>query len=157
LLNSNCNDLIRIRHFWCRQYTSSYIVDPGTGKDFEVRIKPNQTGDFEVNGRVVYYFGKDRKNAKDQTLSLPVKVRPGENEYERAAKIGVADVRSQHAVKNEILEFERQQKVKEAETNLLIEQKESESDFEEARRGIEALRLLKQAKAEGKKAGFDPG
>jgi hypothetical protein len=137
------------------QYTSSYTVDPGAGKDFEVRIKPNQTGDFEVKGRVVYYFGKDRKNAKDQTLALPVKVRPGENEFERAAKIGVADVRSQHAVKNEVLEFGRQQKVKEAETDLLIEQKESESDFEEARRGIEALRLLKQAKAEGKKAGYD--
>lgn len=137
------------------QYTSSYTVDPGAGKDFEVRIKPNQTGDFEVKGRVVYYFGKDRKKAKDQTLSLPVKVRPGENEYEHAAKIGVADVRSQHAVKNEVLEFERQQKVKEAETDLLIEQKESESDFEEARRGIEALRLLKQAKAEGKKDGYD--
>lgn len=135
------------------QYTSSYTVDPGAGKDFEVRIKPNQTGDFEVKGRVVYYFGKDRKNAKDQTLSLPVKVRPGENEYEHAAKIGVADVRSQHAVKNEVLEFERQQKVKDAETEMLIEQKESEADFEEARRGIEALRLLKQAKAEGKKAG----
>ena len=137
------------------QYTSSYTVDPGAGKDFEVRIKPNQPGDFEVKGRVVYYFGKDRKNAKDKTLSLPVKVRPGENEYEHAAKIGVADVRSQHAVKNEVLEFERQQKVKDAETNLLIEQKENESDFEEARRGIEALRLLKQAKAEGKMAGND--
>lgn len=137
------------------QYTTTYTVDPGAGKDIEVRIKPNQPGDFEVKGRVVYYFGKDRKNKKDQTLSLPFKVRPGENEYELAAKIGVADVRSQHAVKNEVLEFERQQKLKDAETNLLIEQKESEADFEEARRGIEALKLLKQAKAEGKKAGND--
>ncbi len=136
------------------QYTTTYTVDPGAGKDLEVRIKPHQTGDFEVKGRVVYYFGKDRKNSKDHALALPVKVRPNENEYERAAKIGVADVRSQHAIKNEVLEFERQQKVKNTETDLLIEQKESEADFEEARRGIEALRLLKQAKAEGK-AGFD--
>lgn len=137
------------------QYTTSYTVDPGAGKDIEVRIKPNQPGDFEVKGRVVYYFGKDKGTKKDLPLSLPVKVRPGENEFERAAKIGVADVRSQHAVRNEVLEFGRQQKVKEAETDFLIEQKESESDFEEARRGIEALKLLKQAKAEGKKAGYD--
>jgi hypothetical protein len=104
---------------------------------------------------VVYYFGKDKGTTKDQPLTLPVKVRPGENEYEHAAKLGVADVRSQHAVKNEVLEFERQQKVKDAQTDILIEQKESEADFEEARRGIEALRLLKQAKAEGKKTGYD--
>ncbi len=137
------------------QYTTTYTVDPGAGKDFEVRIKPNQTGDFEVKGRVVYYFGKDKGTTKDQPLTLPVKVRPGENEYERAGRLGVADVRSQHAVKSEVLEFGRQQKVREAETDILIEQKESEADFEEAKRGIEALRLLKQAKAEGKKAGYD--
>lgn len=133
------------------QYTTTYTVDPGAGKDFEVRIKPNQTGDFEVKGRVVYYFGKDKGTTKDHTLSLPVKVRPGENEFERAGRLGVADVRSQHAVKSEVLEFGRQQKVREAETNIVIEQKESESDFEEAKRGIEALRLLKQAKAEGRR------
>ncbi|MCZ7381563.1 MAG: zinc ribbon domain-containing protein [Candidatus Methanoperedens sp.] len=137
------------------QYTTTYTVDPGAGKDFEVRIKPNQTGDFEVKGRVVYYFGKDKGTTKDHTLTLPVKVRPGENEYEHAAKLGVADVRSQHAVKSEVLDFGRVQKVKDAETDILIEQKEDEADFEEAKRGIEALRLLKQAKAEGKKAGDD--
>ncbi|MFZ3060310.1 MAG: zinc ribbon domain-containing protein [Candidatus Methanoperedens sp.] len=133
------------------QYTTTYTVDPGAGKDFEVRIKPNQTGDFEVKGRVVYYFGKDKGTTKDQPLTLPIKVRPGENEYEHAAKLGVADVRSQHAVKSEVLDFGRVQKVKDAETDILIEQKESEADFEEARRGIEALRLLKLAKAEGRK------
>lgn len=137
------------------QYTTTYTVDPGAGKELEVRIKPNQTGDFEVKGRVVYYFGKDKGTTKDQPLTLPVKVRPGETEFERAGRLGVADVRSQHAVKGEVLEFGRQQKVREAETDILIEQKESEADFEEAKRGIEALRLLKQAKAEGKKAGYD--
>jgi hypothetical protein len=134
------------------QYTTTYTINPGAGKDSEVRIKANQAGDFEVKGRVVYYFGKDKGTAKDQPLALPVKVRPGESEYERAARLGVADVRSQHAVKSEVLDFERLQKVKDAETDILIEQKESEADFEEAKRGIEALRLLKQAKAEGKKA-----
>ncbi len=137
------------------QYTTTYTIDPGAGKDFEVRIKANQTGDFEVKGRLVYYYGKDKQNAEDQTLVLPIKVRPGESEYERAGRLGVADVRSQHAVKSEVLEFGRQQKVKDAETDLLIEQKESEADFEEAKRGIEALRLLKQTKAEAKKAGYD--
>ncbi len=137
------------------QYTTTYTVAPGAGKDLEVRIKPHQTGDFEIKGRVVYYFGKDRKNSKDLSLALPIKVKPGENEFELAAKLGVADVRSQHAVKSEVHEFERQQKVKDAEANILIEQKESEADFEEARRGIEAYRLLKQAKSEGKKNGPD--
>jgi hypothetical protein len=70
------------------QYTTTYTVDPGTGKDLEVRIKPNQTGDFEVKGRVVYYFGKDKGTTKDQPLTLPVKVRPGETEYERAGRPG---------------------------------------------------------------------
>lgn len=137
------------------QYTTTYTIDPGAGKDFEVRMKANQAGDFEVKGRLVYYYGKDKGNAEDHALSLPIKVKPGETEYERAGRLGVADVRSQHAVKSEVLEFGRQQKVKEAETDMLIEQKESEADFEEAKRGIEALKLLKQAKAEGKKAGDD--
>ncbi len=94
------------------QYTTTYTVDPGVGKDLEVRIKPNQTGDFEVKGRVIYYFGKDKGTTKDHTLTLPIKVRLDES---------------------------------------AVREKESESDFEEARRGIEALRLLKQAKAEGRK------
>lgn len=51
------------------QYTTTYTVDPGAGKDIEVRIKPNQPGDFEVKGRVVYYFGKDKGTTKDQTLA----------------------------------------------------------------------------------------
>ncbi|MBU4223446.1 MAG: hypothetical protein KKA10_17805 [Euryarchaeota archaeon] len=139
------------------QYTTTYTVDPGAGKDLEVRIKPNQPGDFEVKGRVVYYFGKDKGTTKDQPLTLPVKVRPGENEFERAGRLGVADVRSKHAVKNEVLDFQRLQKIKDAETDILIEQKQNEMDFEEAKQGIEALRLLKQAKAEAKKgyAGVD--
>ncbi len=112
------------------QYTTTYTINPGSGRDIEVRIKTNQTGDFEVRGRIVYYYGEDKETAEDHTLTLPIKVKPDESA---------------------VREFERFQKVKDAETDILIEQKESEADFEEAKRGIEALRLLKQTKAEGRK------
>ena len=56
------------------QYTTTYDLDPGQGRDIEVRIESNQPGDFNVEGRVVYYFGKDIKNAEDYTLNLPIKV-----------------------------------------------------------------------------------
>lgn len=75
-----------------------------------------------------------------------------EGDKEREGRIGVADVRSQHAVKSEVSEFVRRQKVRDVETDVSITQKESESDFEEARRGIETYKLWKQAKVESKKA-----
>jgi hypothetical protein len=39
------------------QYTTTYELEPGTGKDIEVAIRSNQVGDFDVNGRIIYYFG----------------------------------------------------------------------------------------------------
>jgi hypothetical protein len=56
------------------QYTTTYDLDPGQGRDIEVRIETNQPGNFNVEGRVVYYFGKNIKNAEDYTLNLPIKV-----------------------------------------------------------------------------------
>ena len=56
------------------QYTTTYELDPGQGRDIEVRIETNQPGDFNVEGRVVYYFGEDTENAEDYTLNLPIKV-----------------------------------------------------------------------------------
>ena len=56
------------------QYTTTYDLDPGQGRDIEVRIETNQPGNFNVQGRVVYYFGKDIKNAEDYTLNLPIEV-----------------------------------------------------------------------------------
>jgi len=56
------------------QYTTTYELEPGQGRDIEVRIESNQAGDFTVEGRVVYYFGDDIKNAEDYTLKLPIKV-----------------------------------------------------------------------------------
>ena len=57
------------------QYTTTYELEPGSGKDIEVAIRSNQVGDFDVNGRIIYYFGDDRDAAEDHTLTLPITVR----------------------------------------------------------------------------------
>jgi hypothetical protein len=57
------------------QFTTTYELEPGNGKDIEVRIKSNQVGDFNVEGRIVYYFGDDKEKSEDHTLNLPIKVR----------------------------------------------------------------------------------
>jgi hypothetical protein len=46
-------------------YTTTYTLNPGDGKDIEVHIKSNQIGDFNVKGRIVYYFGEDKKSTED--------------------------------------------------------------------------------------------
>lgn len=56
------------------QYTSTYEIEPGKGRDIEVRIVANQVGNFNVNGRVVYYFGEDKKDAEDYAFNLPIRV-----------------------------------------------------------------------------------
>jgi hypothetical protein len=56
-------------------YTTTYALDPGKGKDIEVHIKSNQVGDFNVKGRIVYYFAEEKDKAEDHTLNLPIKVR----------------------------------------------------------------------------------
>ncbi|HIE31832.1 MAG TPA: DUF11 domain-containing protein, partial [Methanosarcinales archaeon] len=58
------------------QYTTTYDIEPGVGRDIEVRIVPNQIGDdFQVQGRIIYYFGEDPGAREDYTLTLPIKVR----------------------------------------------------------------------------------
>jgi len=42
------------------QFTSTFELKHGAGKDIEIRIKTNQVGDFNVTGRVIYYFGEDK-------------------------------------------------------------------------------------------------
>ncbi|MCZ7399866.1 MAG: hypothetical protein O8C62_09385 [Candidatus Methanoperedens sp.] len=59
------------------QYTTLYKLDPGNGKDIEVRIKANQIGNFEINGRIAYFYGDNTSTKEDYTLTLPIKVRPG--------------------------------------------------------------------------------
>ncbi|TFG88805.1 MAG: hypothetical protein E4H16_04500, partial [Candidatus Atribacteria bacterium] len=60
-------------------FTASYEIEPGVGRDIEVRMRSNQVGDFVVNGRIVYYFGDDMDNAEDHTLKLPITVRAEAN------------------------------------------------------------------------------
>ena len=152
------------------QFTSTFNISTGAGRDIEVRIKTNQIGDFNVKGRVIYYFGGDISTAEESTPSLSIKVRappaPVKTGVERVTGLSTNELivigfatlalililyKLIRKSREDAAEFGRQQKVREAETDLLIEQKESEADFEEAKRGIEALRLLKQAKAEGRK------
>ncbi len=56
-------------------YTTTYSLNPGDGRDIEVRIKTNQIGDFDVKGRIVYYFGDEKKSAEDHMRNLSIKVR----------------------------------------------------------------------------------
>ena len=39
-----------------------------------MRIAANQVGDFNVTGRVIYYFGENKKDVEDHTLDLPIQV-----------------------------------------------------------------------------------
>jgi hypothetical protein len=63
------------------QYTTIYDLKPEDGvRDIEVQIMPNQIGDnFEVKGRIVFYFGDDLSTKEDHPLSLPIKVRAKSN------------------------------------------------------------------------------
>jgi hypothetical protein len=78
------------------QYTTTYELEPGQGRDIEVRIEASQVGDFNVEGRVVYYFGNDIKNAEDYTLKLPIKVESKsytpDAVYEKLPGFGVVSV-----------------------------------------------------------------
>lgn len=56
------------------QYTAKFDLDPGDGKDIEVRIAANQVGSFDVKGRVIYYFGENKNDGEDYLLSLPIQV-----------------------------------------------------------------------------------
>ncbi len=102
-------------------------------------------GDYTKLARVRRGFETEEELKELDTLSK-------EGDLERVGRIGVADVRSQHAVKSEVLEFGRHQKVRDVETDIDIAQKESESDFLEAKSGIENYKLWKQTKTEARRA-----
>ncbi len=69
------------------QYTATYDLKPGEGRDIEVRIVANQVGNFNVNGRVVYYFGENKKDSEDKTLGLPIQVGEAPNTQPMPAPI----------------------------------------------------------------------
>jgi len=104
-----------------------------------------ELGDYATLIKARRIFEKEEELKELDTLAK-------EGDYEREGRIGIAGIRAQHAVKSEVLEFERRQKVRDVETDITIVQKESESDFEEAKRGIEVFRLWRQARIEAKKA-----
>lgn len=58
------------------QFAADFEIDPSQGgRDIEIILRPNQVGEFNVKGRVVYYFGDDKENMQDYSLDLPVSVR----------------------------------------------------------------------------------
>ncbi len=57
------------------QYSTTYELDPGMGRDIEVRIKSNQVGDFDVKGRIIYYFNDEKDKGVDCSNDLAIKVR----------------------------------------------------------------------------------
>ena len=58
------------------QFVADFEIDPSEGgKEIEIILRPNQAGEFNVKGRVVYYFGNDRESTQDYPLDLPVSVR----------------------------------------------------------------------------------
>jgi hypothetical protein len=57
------------------QFSADYELNPGDGRDVEIRLRSNQVGEFNIKGRVVYYFGSDNGNTQDYVLDLPVSVR----------------------------------------------------------------------------------
>jgi len=60
------------------QFTADYELAPGDLRDIEVKIKSNQAGEFEVQGRIIYYFDDDSAHAEDYTKSLTIRVRDGQ-------------------------------------------------------------------------------
>ncbi len=72
------------------QFAANYELEPGDGKSINVNIKPNQIGDFKVNGRIVYYFGDDKEFAEDVVIDLPIKVREGSTAFPTTSPIPTA-------------------------------------------------------------------
>lgn len=58
------------------QFEANFDIDPNEGgREIEIILRPNQAGEFNVKGRVIYYFGEDKENTQDYSLDLPVSVR----------------------------------------------------------------------------------
>ncbi|MCX9025091.1 MAG: hypothetical protein OIN85_03225, partial [Candidatus Methanoperedens sp.] len=57
------------------QSTSNYTLNPGQNRDIEIRLKANEIGNFNVEGRVVYYFGDNKTSAVIKTFKKPITVK----------------------------------------------------------------------------------
>jgi uncharacterized protein YxeA len=146
------------------QFTSTFKLDPGDGKDIEIRIKTNQAGDLNVTGRVIFYFGEDRSTSEDFLMSLPIKVRvpPVPTEappIEIVPKFGTntwiligifALLLLFAAIYVSGTALKRQSKIKDAQTNILIKEKEKARDIKEIDDDIETWKNWKKAVAGSK-------
>lgn len=57
------------------QFSADYTLRPGDVRDIEVRLTTSQAGDFNMEGRVEYYFGGDSRITQSYISYVPVKVR----------------------------------------------------------------------------------
>jgi len=146
------------------QFTSTFKLEPGAGKGIEVRIKTNQAGDFNVTGRVIYYFGDDKSTKEDSSVSLPIIVRVppvptqappieivpqfGTNTWILIGIIAVLLLFA--AIYISGTAFKRQSKIKDAQTDILIKEKKKASDIKEINDDIETWKNWKKAVAESK-------
>ena len=74
-------------------YTTSYELKPGFAGMCRIPIHPNQVGDFDIKGGIIYYFDEDIEHFENYTLFLPVKVHPSEKDFPlsgRDLKFGIS-------------------------------------------------------------------
>ncbi|MCZ7404872.1 MAG: PsbP-related protein [Candidatus Methanoperedens sp.] len=57
------------------QSTSNYTLNPGQNRDIEIRLKANEIGNFNVEGRVIYYFGENKTSAVIKPFKKPITVK----------------------------------------------------------------------------------
>ncbi|MCG2736881.1 MAG: BatD family protein [Candidatus Methanoperedenaceae archaeon] len=60
------------------QFTTTYEIPPGKGRDIEVKMRSNQAGEFKAIGRIVYYFGDDSSHYEEYEETLTITVRDGQ-------------------------------------------------------------------------------
>ena len=58
------------------QFAANFEIESEEGgRNILITLRPNQVGEFDIKGRVVYYFGEDKASVQDYVLDLPVTVR----------------------------------------------------------------------------------
>ncbi len=79
--------------FGAGQYDAKFALDPGQGRDIEVKIKANQIGDLDIQARVVHYFGENKIDVHDSLLNLPIHISDNTTEsLHLIPNFGIADL-----------------------------------------------------------------
>lgn len=60
------------------QYVGNYEVNTGKEKHIGITMRPNEPGEFIVQGDLEWYFGEDKTTLEAKTQKFPVKVRSEE-------------------------------------------------------------------------------